>query len=263
MKALTVAQPWASLIVAGVKTIETRPMPPNGPMCPAGVRGLPGLAVEPGERIAIHASLIPPPKRWHHDLQGTPPPEVDHLYNHADRPDLWEHSENIDDPMGGPEVYEWSGPLGAIVGTAVVAEVLPIIDLEFGWQCDTDTPERALVTDGTHAELLGPGSAGDDVTEQLPLDDYRPGRFGWWAWVLTDPHRCQDRCPNPDCERGVIDLTQPHRGGPWQWQLCPVCAAPGGQVPGDGRCDPIPTRGAQGVWEWPLSRRSQPGEPAS
>ena len=27
-----------------------------------------------------------------------------------------------------------------------------------------------------------------------------------------------------------------------------------------GRCDPIPTRGAQGVWEWPLSRGSQPGE---
>ena len=131
------------------------------------------------------------------------------------------------------------------------------------WELDEDD-DRAPCPMGcgnlTDDVAGGPCSAGDDVTEQLPLGDYRPGR---WAWVLTDPHRCQDRCPNPDCERGVIDLTQPHRGGPWQWQLCPVCAAPGGQVPGDGRCDPIPTRGAQGVWEWPLSRGSQPGEPAS
>ncbi len=250
MNALTVAQPWASLIVAGVKTIETRPMPPNGPMCPAGVRGLPGLAVEPGERIAIHAAADPTPfwDMWDrgHQHQG----DGDHVVQRLRQlPDF----DPDPDPLDGTSGL----PLGAIVGTAVVAEVLPIIDLEFGWQCDTDTPERALVTDGTHAELLGPGPVGDDVTDQLPLGDYRPGR---WAWVLTEPHRCQDRCPNPNCERGVIDLTQPHRGGPWQWQLCPVCVAPGGQVPVDGRCDPIPTRGAQGVWEWPLSRGSQPGE---
>lgn len=48
MKALVVRQPWATLIALGIKTVETRPWPPNGPMRPDGVRGLPGLAVERG-----------------------------------------------------------------------------------------------------------------------------------------------------------------------------------------------------------------------
>ena len=56
MKAITVRQPWASMIAAGVKTIETRPAPPNGPMRPGGVRGLPGHRIDRGERIAIHAA---------------------------------------------------------------------------------------------------------------------------------------------------------------------------------------------------------------
>jgi len=61
MKALTVAQPWASLIVACVKSIETRPSPPNGAMRPDGVRGLPGLRIEPGDRIkaVVRASRCP------------------------------------------------------------------------------------------------------------------------------------------------------------------------------------------------------------
>jgi len=52
MKAIVVRQPWATLIALGIKTIETRPGPPNGPMRPDGVRGLPGLALERGERRA-------------------------------------------------------------------------------------------------------------------------------------------------------------------------------------------------------------------
>ena len=46
-----VRQPWATLIALGVKQIETRPFPPNGPMRPEGVRGLPGCSLERGERI--------------------------------------------------------------------------------------------------------------------------------------------------------------------------------------------------------------------
>lgn len=43
---LTVDQPYASLIAAGVKRWVTQPSPPNGDMRPAGVRGLPGCSVK-------------------------------------------------------------------------------------------------------------------------------------------------------------------------------------------------------------------------
>ena len=56
---ITVYQPYASLIMAGVKTWETRGLPPNGDMRPEGVRGLPGRRVNAGDRIGIHTA-----KRW-------------------------------------------------------------------------------------------------------------------------------------------------------------------------------------------------------
>lgn len=44
-KAITVAQPWAALILSSAKTILDRPAPPKGPMCPEGTRGLPGCSL--------------------------------------------------------------------------------------------------------------------------------------------------------------------------------------------------------------------------
>ena len=56
MKAITLHQPWASLIACGLKTIETRHWPP------------PRAVV--GERIAIHAAKRPPDVReWNEDLR--------------------------------------------------------------------------------------------------------------------------------------------------------------------------------------------------
>ena len=114
MKAITVRQPWASLIVAGIKTLETRPSPPNGPMRPDGVRGLPGLRVEPGDRIAIHAGASAP--SCGHGGQVGP----HHICHKADG--RWvRYSPPLLDL--GPEI---DLPLGAIVGTVVVADSLPI-----------------------------------------------------------------------------------------------------------------------------------------
>ena len=56
---ITVYQPHASLIMAGVKTWETRGNPPHGDMRPEGVRGLPGRRVNAGDRVAIHAAAKP------------------------------------------------------------------------------------------------------------------------------------------------------------------------------------------------------------
>ena len=185
MKTITVNQPWASLIVAGIKTVETRPSPPNGPMRPAGVRGLPGLAIDRGERIAIHASAPRPRTEWHSPGEDLPP-WIDELHERVDRPDYWRWTENVDD-CTGPCSYVWVGPLGAIVGTVVVTDALAVIDPDIGWPFDTDTPEMAMIN-GDELVIRGPGTAEKDISDQLPLGDFTPGR---WGWLLTDPERCE------------------------------------------------------------------------
>lgn len=237
MKALTVAQPWASLIVAGVKTIETRPSPPNGPMRPDGVRGLPGLAIERGERIAIHAAA----RR----------PKVPSYYG------PWCVDEH---PAYGLYVDEHDGlgreltlSLGAIVGTVVVADALPIVDagtpvgrdphiLESG----THPPHHLLIcrpaetisTTGFRVDPV-PTWKTTKVDAQRPLGDFTGGR---WGWLLTDPKPTTVECPS-DCARFDGQWPGWMLGSNWDWVPCPVCA-------GAKRCDPVPVRGRQGVWEW-------------
>src|SRR5574343_1782891 len=102
-------QPWATLIALGVKTIETRPAPPKGDMRPDGVRGLPGLAISRGERVAIHAgsrrpSSAPGWTAFHGGSEHYLRPEGRFRY--------------LDQPI--------PLPLGAVVATAVVADALPI-----------------------------------------------------------------------------------------------------------------------------------------
>lgn len=162
MKALTVAQPWASLIAHGHKTIETRPSPPNGPMRPDGVRGLPGLAVERGERIAIHAGAT--------------------------------GASRHTDPVPWRALYRANGgavwpPLGAVVATAVVADALPI---SRGLPAPRSSESWIAVLGGhrTNAYLRRrspvAGIIEEPVTGQLPLGDFTPGR---WGWLLTDVRR--------------------------------------------------------------------------
>lgn len=88
MKAIVVRQPWATLIALGVKTIETRPAPPNGPMRPDGVRGLPGCTLERGERIAIVAGAQKPERR-HEVHWGTRDDPTDPLIEANEAPWLW------------------------------------------------------------------------------------------------------------------------------------------------------------------------------
>lgn len=194
MKALTVAQPWASLIVAGIKTLETRPSPPNGSMRPDGVRGLPGLAIEPGERIAIHAAAAIPGEVEGWDTCTEPA----RIRDPRDR-NQWITVQEwwIRDGDGG--LIEL--PLGAIVGTVTVTDVAPIVE-QLGTPddplpriCNCDAINHGL-------RLMRPGTfPSEDISDQLPLGDFTPGR---WGWLLTDPERCE----------------------------------------------PVPVRGRQGVWEW-------------
>jgi len=175
MKAIVVRQPWATLIALGVKTIETRPAPPNGPMRPAGVRGLPGCSVERGERIAIVAG------KTKSDVMQTG----------------WGPWAPLMDP-DRPGTLRHSLALGDVVCSVVVADALPIIDAS-GMSAGDGT---VSVPDGLYR--TGPAGSGLDgrrghhlwqlhddwpheVSDQLPLGEFDPGR---WGWMLTDPQPC-------------------------------------------------------------------------
>ena len=176
MKAIWLRQPYPTLIEIGVKQWETRGGPPNGPMRPDGVRGMPGLAIEPGERIAIVAS--------------------------------------VNRPVGVRELGEWvmfhggglvpcmavasepiPTPLGVVVCTAVVAEALPMV-ASLG-SPDDPLPRIGIDVRGPYVRRFGqfPSVL---IADQLPYGDWRPGR---WAWRLTDAEPVQSR-PAPEVTRG-------------------------------------------------------------
>ena len=171
MKALILHQPYATLVALGVKQWETRGAPPNGSMRPAGVRGMPGLGIEPGERIAICAGAKVPAKEAIGDWNITNDRAPSCLA-------MWRN---------GCPTETWL-PLGRVVCTAVVAEALPMVDGALGWQLDVDTPHRAILVDGhmmpslAVVDALSP-HADWDISDQLPYGDWTSGR---WAWRLTD-----------------------------------------------------------------------------
>lgn len=150
MKALTVRQPWASLIAAGVKTIETRSWSTKyrGP-------------------LAIHAGLHP-----------------------------------VETNTVG---YQWEGnyPLGAVVATCTLDDVVPIVDR---WPTTSDP--RSLYHGATYGTVI-PGLPGEydpvECADQLPFGDFTPGRY---AWLLEDITPC-----DPVPAKG--------RQGLWDWDGTP------------------------------------------
>lgn len=185
MKAIVVRQPWATLIALGVKTIETRPAPPNGPMRPDGVRGLPGLAVERGERVAVvaGASISGLGRSRRRGGRGT---------RTALGP-AWEVEHDISGLLLRGESLAWPYrlPLGAVVCTVGVADALPIIDGGAVMR-PKDTDRWLAQSWGRVGQPLAVVTRGPTVvdhrpTDQLPLGDFTPGR---WGWMLTDPRPC-------------------------------------------------------------------------
>lgn len=154
----------------------------------------------------------------------------------------------------GDEFYEdpsWpdARPTGCIVGTVVVARSLPIVDEDEVFRRARLT-EDAFVTDSSRWRSLACTGLGSlrtitsrmdgtaKVSEVVDISDQQPYGYwepGGWAWELTDPQPTTERCPWWD---GMVNLG-PH---------CPVCN-------GKGRCDPIPVKGRQGIWQWDGTRR--------
>lgn len=208
MKALVVRQPWATLIALGIKTIETRPSPPNGPMRPDGVRGLPGLAVERGERIAIVAGATPPEVglRLGADSEITFSEFVVAItFSEFVVAEGLRTPTNLTDDVVLRRLLDlcneraWPLPLGAVVCTVGVADALPIVE-DLG---APDDPFPRLCNVGERGLRLMRYLAhpSEVVTDQLPLGDFTPGR---WGWMLSDPRPCD---PVP-CKgrQGVFEL---------------------------------------------------------
>lgn len=151
MKALTVRQPWASLIAAGVKTIETRSWSTEyrGP-----------LAIHAGKHRPAHDEAV---GDWYWD-------EV-----HYDGQIVYRY---------GPQVRP--GGLGAVVATCTLADVVPILRV---WDPWPDSGGRCHEFDNellTYSTV--PGLDWEPVhTDQRPFGDFTPGRY---AFLLTDITPC-------------------------------------------------------------------------
>lgn len=171
MRALTVRQPWAALIVHGVKWIETRP------------RRFPPALI--GARIAIHAGAHRPVTGddvgdwWWEDNPGDPECIV--------------RSDNISDTR--------PAPLGAIVGYATITKSVPIVNpYADDYPFEDDEPGIDNTGDGQLVYWPFGDVEGSEIdcTDQLPYGDYTPGRYGW---ILTDPEPC-----DPIPTRGQLGL---------------------------------------------------------
>lgn len=177
MKALTLHQPWASLVALGVKTIETRSWSTTyrGPLViHAGQRPTKSLFI--GDHIVTASGRLTPRKTGHGTL-----------------------------PL----------PLGAVVATCTLVDVVPIVANHTDRQLDdsfvVDHKGKLMAFHGCEGAKWpygNPGWGGGiggyawPIEDQRPYGDYAPGRF---AWLLAD----------------VVALDEP-----------------------------IPARGRQGLWNW-------------
>lgn len=231
MRALTIRQPWATLIALGVKTIETRSW-----RAPASLIG---------QHFAIHAGMHRPVDDVG-DYQAIGCGFSGWWLRHRPSWDERRAGAGTDaDPASllavlSPEQYRdwWTAPLplGAIVATARIVDCVPITDRRY--MPDHGPQVTINPATGTLRRIGSPLSGiFDDVTDQLPYGDFTPGR---WAWLLDDAKLTTERCP--ECMgRAFACGHERHRMS--LGCICTTCD-------GAGTCPPIPAKGRQGLWRW-------------
>lgn len=204
MKALTLHQPWASLIAVGAKKIETRSWSTSyrGPLAihaaasvPTSVRGA-VLGLKRGGRM--------------HSVYAGNKTIIDALYRAGyaqwlDEGTITERDREYGKPL----------PLGAVVATCLLVDVVPIIAFE---------PEPPEGNDVALASEVRQAIYVDDqwLTEynlqrgvrehdpERPFGDYTPGRY---AWLL-------------DNIQPLEPIPAKGRQGLWEWTHgCFICQA--------------------------------------
>ncbi|MHB1731900.1 MAG: ASCH domain-containing protein [Ferrimicrobium acidiphilum] len=176
IKALTLYQPWASLVALGVKTIETR-----------------SWSTEYRGRLAIYAaSSIPTDVRLNvlnqrvnghnHHYEGGYTPILNALYNGG-----FESTSDL--------------PLGAIVASCELIDVVPITRLGN----DAGHTEYRVVDMPLFRGLHLLREKDEVVEDQRPYGDFTPGRY---AWLLADIASTTERCPRCWESGSWTDATQ-------------------------------------------------------
>lgn len=194
LKAVSLWQPWATLIRAGAKTIETR-----------------SWATKHRGRIAIHAAKRPV-------KNGTRVGDYLVVQN-AD--DGWQYVVRwpAGEPLDPHEPWHWLG-FGFVVATATLTACAPIggpysfrTGIVQGDEGDypgepvvvrhpplLDLPERLVLDHGTVTDISG----------QLPYGDYTDGR---WAWLLADVDAILPQVPARGRQQlFTVDLEEAARG---------------------------------------------------
>lgn len=172
MKALTLHQPWATLIALRVKTIETRSW-----------RAPESLI---GQRIAIHAGR-----------------RVAYLEEGGEAWERFDLDTYVATKYPARNISAEPLPLGCVVATARLDECLPVFD-RFGSFATDENPLWAwaqdhgwVISNLRNRHLGSPflqvntppvvgqrtGWCQSIIDDQLPYGDFAPGR---WAWMLTD-----------------------------------------------------------------------------
>jgi len=215
-RALSLHQPWASLVALGVKGIEMRSWSTK-------YRG----------RLLIHAAKRNPTKGsdvggWmvHERTRpgGLPSDERFWLSSPDQRGCSVAHLliDTVPRPL----------PLGAVVASGVLTDCVPMAvghPEERPWHGVSIYPGGDLFVN--HWNEHGQGG-GYEVTDQAPFGDFSPGRF---AWLLGDVKPTTERCP-----RCWVTRTQADDGYPYG-PRCSTCEW-------SGACEPVPMRGRQQLW---------------
>jgi hypothetical protein len=218
LRALTLHQPWASLVAVGAKTIETRSW------------AAPEWMI--GERLLIHAGKRRPDWRAMKELI-------------ADREDVWNawYAAGLVNADGSLDCI----PLGAVVASCRLAGCVPMVaDYEDVASAYHGPAALEITSNGTL--LLYPewdSALYDeqvcDVTDQRPFGHFEPGRY---AWLLEEIEPTMKRCPR--CWGTGVGFVVEHAGYAIEGN-CSTCADEDGEP--SGRCAPVPMRGRQGLWK--------------
>ena len=150
MMAVTLHQPWASLIATGLKTVETRSWP--------------GRASLIGERIAIHAGRRNTKAIREACVSLTPHAVVENPVFHDG--DIW---VNVRDAAAPDGVSVQRYPLGVIVATARLKAVACV------------TVQQSKREGYVIAASIRETRARDYEVQVDPYGDFSPGR---WLWFL-------------------------------------------------------------------------------
>ena len=161
VKAISLHQPWASLIAEGIKTIETRNWAPPKALI--------------GQRIAIHAAKRKPTMN---DMQLIP-----HRGIEVKIPGYFYQLATPTGQRGGVQVVTEPGrecPLGKMVATAKLIRALPVSEVRDG--------VAALYRPMT---CRGPLPSCPYIQID-PYGDFSPGR---WLWFLEDIEKLDPPVP--------------------------------------------------------------------